>query len=90
MIDRNTNVPMATVRWSARATRRDPDIITADLVARAEHGPDAPGWLITSPVRWRGGDVRKGFFKKGGNVIFLNTGGAVELFGYEHALPPAL
>ena len=25
---------------------------------------------------------RKGFFKKGENVVFLHTGGAVGLFGY--------
>jgi L-cysteate sulfo-lyase len=34
--------------------------------------------------------VRKGFFKSGENVVFLHTGGAVGLFGYEHALAPAL
>ncbi|MEO8740130.1 MAG: histidinol dehydrogenase [Casimicrobiaceae bacterium] len=26
----------------------DPDIITADLVGQAEHGPDSPVWLITT------------------------------------------
>lgn len=34
--------------------------------------------------------VKKGFFKKGENVVFLHTGGAVGLFGYEHALTPLL
>ena len=34
--------------------------------------------------------VKKGFFKKGENVVFLHTGGAVGLFGYEHALAPHL
>ena len=28
---------------------------------------------------------RKGFFKKGQNVVFLHTGGAVALYGYMHA-----
>jgi L-cysteate sulfo-lyase len=34
--------------------------------------------------------VRQGFFKKNENVVFLHTGGAVGLFGYEHALAPSL
>jgi L-cysteate sulfo-lyase len=34
--------------------------------------------------------VRKGFFKPGENVVFLHTGGAAGLFGYEHALTAAL
>jgi L-cysteate sulfo-lyase len=32
--------------------------------------------------------VRKGFFRKGENVVFLHTGGAVGLFGYEHVFAP--
>lgn len=34
--------------------------------------------------------VRKGHFRKGQNVVFLHTGGAVGLFGYEHVFTPAL
>jgi L-cysteate sulfo-lyase len=34
--------------------------------------------------------VGRGFFRKGENVVFLHTGGAVGLFGYEHALAPSL
>lgn len=34
--------------------------------------------------------VRKGFFKKGQNIVFLHTGGSAGLFGYEHAFAPAL
>ena len=30
---------------------------------------------------------RKGHFKKGENVVFLHTGGAVALYGYTHAFP---
>ncbi len=33
--------------------------------------------------------VRKGHFKKGQNVVFLHTGGAVALFGYVHAFGAA-
>ena len=29
--------------------------------------------------------VKKGFFKKGENIVFLHTGGSVGLFGYTHA-----
>lgn len=34
--------------------------------------------------------LKEGFFKKGANVVFLHTGGTAGLFGYEHALAPAL
>jgi L-cysteate sulfo-lyase len=34
--------------------------------------------------------VKKGFFAADANVVFLHTGGVVGLFGYEHALAPAL
>jgi L-cysteate sulfo-lyase len=32
--------------------------------------------------------ARKGFFRRGENVVFLHTGGSVGLFGYEHAFGP--
>ena len=31
--------------------------------------------------------VRKGQLRKGQNVVFLHTGGAVGLYGYLHAFP---
>jgi len=31
--------------------------------------------------------VRKGRLRKGQNVVFLHTGGAVGLYGYLHAFP---
>jgi L-cysteate sulfo-lyase len=31
--------------------------------------------------------IRKGELRKGRNVVFLHTGGAVGLFGYLHAFP---
>jgi L-cysteate sulfo-lyase len=31
--------------------------------------------------------VRKGQLRKGRNVVFLHTGGAVGLYGYLHAFP---
>lgn len=34
--------------------------------------------------------IRKGHFKRGQNVVFVHTGGAVGLFGYLHAFGPAL
>ncbi len=34
--------------------------------------------------------IRKGRFKKGQNIVFLHTGGAVGLYGYLHAFGPAL
>lgn len=34
--------------------------------------------------------IRKGHFRKGQNVVFVHTGGAVGLFGYEHYFTPAL
>jgi len=34
--------------------------------------------------------IRKGHFKKGQNVVFLHTGGAVGLYGYLHAFKGAL
>jgi L-cysteate sulfo-lyase len=30
---------------------------------------------------------RKGFFKKGENLVFIHTGGAVALYAYTHAFP---
>jgi L-cysteate sulfo-lyase len=33
--------------------------------------------------------IRKGHFRKGQNIVFLHTGGAVGLYGYRHALDPA-
>lgn len=34
--------------------------------------------------------IRKGHFKRGQNVVFVHTGGAVGLFGYLHAFGPVL
>jgi L-cysteate sulfo-lyase len=34
--------------------------------------------------------ARKGFFKRGENVVFLHTGGSAGLFGYEHLFGPVL
>jgi L-cysteate sulfo-lyase len=34
--------------------------------------------------------IRKGQFRKGQNVVFVHTGGAVGLFGYQHYFTPAL
>jgi len=32
--------------------------------------------------------VRKGYFRKGQNIVFVHTGGAVGLFGYRSVLAP--
>ena len=55
----------------------------------------AEGILLDPVYSGKGADglidlVKKGFFKKGENVVFLHTGGSAGLFGYEHALAPAL
>ncbi len=34
--------------------------------------------------------IRKGHFKKGQNIVFLHTGGAVGLYGYMHAFKDTL
>ena len=31
--------------------------------------------------------IRKGHYRKDQNIVFLHTGGAVGLFGYQHAFP---
>lgn len=53
------------------------------------------GILLDPVYSGKGGDglidlVKKGFFKRGENVVFLHTGGAAGLFGYEHAFAPTL
>ena len=53
------------------------------------------GLLLDPVYSGKGADglidlVKTTFFKKGENVVFLHTGGPAGIFGYEHALAPAL
>ncbi|MEO8740128.1 MAG: D-cysteine desulfhydrase [Casimicrobiaceae bacterium] len=68
---------------------------TDGMIAAVKTFARTEGILLDPVYSGKGADglidlVKKGFFKKGENVVFLHTGGAVGLFGYEHAFAPTL
>lgn len=68
---------------------------TSGMVEALKTFARTEGILLDPVYSGKGADglidlVRKGFFRKGQNVVFLHTGGTVAMFGYEHALASAL
>lgn len=68
---------------------------TPGMIAAVTMFARTEGVLLDPVYSGKGADglidlVRKGFFKKGETVVFLHTGGAIGLFGYEHAIAQAL